>query len=52
MFIQYFKYDDPDLYLNKVKYILKNDVTEMDLYFVDEEYNDNGQLLKVYIQLF
>lgn len=44
---KYFEQDDPDLYLSKVKYILENDVEEMDLYFVEEEYDNDGQLLKV-----
>ncbi|KAK7575646.1 hypothetical protein V9T40_011932 [Parthenolecanium corni] len=44
---KYFQSDDPDLYLNKVKYILEHDVSSMDLYFVDEEYNQCGQLQKV-----
>lgn len=45
--IQYFEQDDPDLYLSKMKYILENDVEEMELYFVEEEYDKDGQLLKV-----
>ena len=44
---QYFQSDDPQLYLSKVKYIEENDVTNMELTFVDEEYDENGQLLKV-----
>ncbi|XP_012283747.1 apoptosis-resistant E3 ubiquitin protein ligase 1 isoform X1 [Orussus abietinus] len=44
---KYFEQDDPDLYLSKVKYILENDVEEMELYFVEEEYDKDGQLLKV-----
>ncbi|XP_046612589.1 apoptosis-resistant E3 ubiquitin protein ligase 1 isoform X2 [Neodiprion virginianus] len=44
---KYFEQDDPDLYLSKVKYILENDVEEMELYFVEEEYDKSGQLLKV-----
>ena len=44
---QYFEQDDPDLYLNKVKYILEHDVEEMDLYFVEEDYDQTGQLNKV-----
>lgn len=30
-----------------MKYILENDVEEMELYFVEEEYDKDGQLLKV-----
>ncbi|XP_020287983.1 apoptosis-resistant E3 ubiquitin protein ligase 1 [Pseudomyrmex gracilis] len=44
---KYFEQDDPDLYLSKVKYILENDVEEMELYFTEEEYDKGGQLLKV-----
>ncbi|XP_014210245.1 apoptosis-resistant E3 ubiquitin protein ligase 1 isoform X2 [Copidosoma floridanum] len=44
---KYFEQDDPDLYLSKVKYILENDVEEMELYFVEEEYDKDGQLCKV-----
>jgi len=43
---RYLEQDDPDLYLNKVKFIEDNDVDNMDLYFVEEEYCPNGQLLK------
>ena len=46
-FLQYFEQDDPDLYLSKAKYILDHDVEEMELYFVEEEYDKFGQLLKV-----
>ncbi|KAF7994519.1 hypothetical protein HCN44_003991 [Aphidius gifuensis] len=44
---KYFEQDDPDLYLSKVKYILENDVEEMELYFVEEEYDKDGQLLNI-----
>ncbi|XP_074103337.1 apoptosis-resistant E3 ubiquitin protein ligase 1 isoform X2 [Cotesia typhae] len=44
---KYFEQDDPDLYLSKVKYILENDVEEMELFFVEEEYDRDGQLTKV-----
>ena len=44
---KYFEQDDPDLYLSKVKYILENDVEEMELYFVEEEYDKDGQLIKL-----
>lgn len=46
-FLQYFEQDDPDLYLSKVKYILEHDVEEMELYFVEEEYDKFGQVIKV-----
>lgn len=45
---QYFEQDDPDLYLTKVKYILEHDVEDMDLFFVEEEYDSTGQLNKVH----
>jgi len=45
--LQYFEQDDPELYLSKVKYILENNVEEMDLYFVEEEYDTSGQLVRV-----
>ncbi|CAH1403854.1 unnamed protein product [Nezara viridula] len=41
---KYFEQDDPDLYLTKVKYILEHDVEDMDLFFVEEEYDQTGQL--------
>ncbi|XP_023722301.1 apoptosis-resistant E3 ubiquitin protein ligase 1 isoform X3 [Cryptotermes secundus] len=44
---KYFEQDDPDLYLSKVKYILEHDVEEMELYFVEEEYDKFGQVIKV-----
>ncbi|CAB3359356.1 Hypothetical predicted protein [Cloeon dipterum] len=44
---KYFEQDDPDLYLSKVKYVLENDVDDMDMYFYEEEYDRFGQLIKV-----
>ncbi|KAF6210426.1 hypothetical protein GE061_013532 [Apolygus lucorum] len=44
---KYFEQDDPDLYLSKVKYILEHDVEDMELFFVEEEYDQTGQLLKL-----
>ncbi|XP_052123862.1 apoptosis-resistant E3 ubiquitin protein ligase 1 isoform X1 [Frankliniella occidentalis] len=44
---KYFEQDDPELYLSKIKYILENDVEEMDLYFIEEEYDRAGQLVEV-----
>lgn len=42
----YFEHDDPDLYVSKIKFILENDVTSLDLYFVEEQYDSNtGELL-------
>lgn len=43
---KYFEQDDPDLYLSKIKYIEEHDVDGMDLYFVEEEYCSNGQLIR------
>lgn len=43
---KYFEQDDPDLYVSKIKYILENDVDDMELYFTEEEYTNSGQLLK------
>ncbi|XP_046663989.1 apoptosis-resistant E3 ubiquitin protein ligase 1 [Homalodisca vitripennis] len=44
---KYFEQDDPDLYLSKVKYILDHDVEDMELYFVEEDYDHLGQLTKL-----
>ncbi|XP_044254864.1 apoptosis-resistant E3 ubiquitin protein ligase 1 isoform X1 [Tribolium madens] len=45
---KYFEQDDPDLYLSKIKYLLENDIDQIDteLYFVEEQYDTSGQLLK------
>lgn len=43
--------DDPELYKTKVKYILENDIEEMDLTFSEEEYSPEGHLIKVYLQI-
>lgn len=43
---KYFEQDDPDLYVTKIKYILENDMDDMELYFCEEEYTSTGQLLK------
>eukprot|EP00062_Callorhinchus_milii_P022263 gi/632979857/ref/XP_007906708.1/ PREDICTED: apoptosis-resistant E3 ubiquitin protein ligase 1 isoform X2 [Callorhinchus milii] len=47
MHYKYFASDDPEFYKSKVCYILKNDVSEMDLVFAEEKYNKSGQLDKV-----
>lgn len=46
---KYFEQDDPDLYLSKVKYLLENNIDDIDteLYFVEEQYDNSGQLVKV-----
>lgn len=36
--LQHFESDDPDLYTTKIQYILENDVTDLDLKFVEEEF--------------
>ena len=49
-YLQYFEQDDPELYISKIKYIKENDVDDMELSFVEEEFKD-GRLEKVqYIQ--
>jgi hypothetical protein len=46
--IQHFETDDKDLYRSKIKYIEENDPADLDITFVEEEYNSDGQLVKVY----
>lgn len=46
---KYFEQDDPDLYLSKIKYILETDLDgndNLELYFVEDIYDENGQLVK------
>ncbi|CAH1986606.1 unnamed protein product [Acanthoscelides obtectus] len=45
---KYFEQDDPDLYLSKIKYLLENNIDEIEteLYFVEEQYDSSGQLNK------
>ena len=45
-YLQYFEQDDPELYTSKIKYIEENDVDDMELSFVEEEFKD-GKLEKV-----
>lgn len=47
-YFKYFEQDDPDLYLSKIKFILDNDLDQMDMeiYFIEEQYDTNGQLLR------
>lgn len=40
--VQYFESDDPDLWVSKVKYIMENDVTDLDLVFAEEEFDAGG----------
>jgi len=43
---KHFEQDDPELHLRKIKYILENDVTPMELLFQEEEYDEGGNLWK------
>ncbi|KAH9406533.1 Apoptosis-resistant E3 ubiquitin protein ligase 1 [Tyrophagus putrescentiae] len=42
---RYFDKDDPELYVQKIKFILENDVSLLDLFFVEEEY-ESGKLVR------
>ncbi|KAK2706821.1 apoptosis-resistant E3 ubiquitin protein ligase 1-like [Artemia franciscana] len=44
---KFFEYDDPDLYVSKIKYILNSSVNDLDLTFTEEEFDNNGKLVKV-----
>ncbi|CAI9739768.1 apoptosis-resistant E3 ubiquitin protein ligase 1-like [Octopus vulgaris] len=45
---KYFETDDPELYKTKILYIEENDVSDMELTFSEEEYNEEtGQLIRV-----
>lgn len=49
MHYKHFEQDDPDLYLQKIKYILDSDLDKSDsleIYFVEEVYDTMGQLVK------
>ena len=39
IFLQYFETDDPDLFETKIKYILENDVSDLDMDFTEEEFD-------------
>ncbi|XP_076442500.1 apoptosis-resistant E3 ubiquitin protein ligase 1-like isoform X1 [Babylonia areolata] len=41
---KYFETDDPELYATKIKFIEENDIEDMELTFIEEEYNEQGQL--------
>ena len=46
---KHFEQDDPDLYLQKIKYILDTDLDlneNLEMYFVEEVYDTMGQLVK------
>ena len=44
---KHFEQDDPQLFLSKIKYIEENDVTDMELTFSEDDYDDKGQLIRV-----
>ncbi|KAK2721657.1 hypothetical protein QYM36_003828 [Artemia franciscana] len=46
---KFFEYDDPELYVSKIKYILNSSVNNLDLTFTEEEFENlnNGKLVKV-----
>ena len=44
---KYFEQDDPQLYLSKIRYIEDNDVTDMELTFSEDEYDEGGHLVRV-----
>ncbi|CAB4039267.1 apoptosis-resistant E3 ubiquitin ligase 1-like isoform X1, partial [Paramuricea clavata] len=43
---KYFKTDDKQLYSSKIKYIQEVDPEDLNLYFCEEEYDNDGKLLK------
>lgn len=47
IFFQHFESDDPELYETKIKFIEENSVEDLELYMVEEEYDDSGHLVKV-----
>ena len=44
--VQYFETDDPELYTSKIKFIEENDIEDMELTFIEEEYTERGQLAR------
>lgn len=40
--MQYFESDDPELYTTKIKYILENDISDMELVFAEEEFESGS----------
>ena len=40
-FVQHLEVDEPELYRQKVQYILENDVTDLELTFSEEDYDPN-----------
>lgn len=49
---KYFEHDDPQLYLSKIKYIEEHDVSDMELFFSEDEYDEQGKLVRVSIYLY
>ena len=47
--MQFFETDDPDLYVSKIEYLRDNDAEDLELVFAEEEYNDRGQVSKVWL---
>ncbi|XP_022669798.1 apoptosis-resistant E3 ubiquitin protein ligase 1-like isoform X2 [Varroa destructor] len=43
---RHFKTDDPELYQGKIKYILENNVDNLQLSFIDEEFTIDGKLIQ------
>ncbi|XP_064603718.1 apoptosis-resistant E3 ubiquitin protein ligase 1-like [Liolophura sinensis] len=44
---KHFESDDPELYETKIKFIEENSVEDLELYMVEEEYDDTGHLIKM-----
>ncbi|CAH1791950.1 unnamed protein product [Owenia fusiformis] len=44
---RYFEQDDPSFYMSKIKYIEENDITDMELLFTEDEYDNAGKLEQV-----
>jgi hypothetical protein len=44
---QHFEQDDPDLFTTKIKYILENDVEDMEMVFAEEQYSEGGKVEEV-----
>ena len=47
LFCQYFETDDPEFFTTKVRYIVENDVDDMELTFSEEVFNSHGKLEQV-----
>ncbi|XP_064623307.1 apoptosis-resistant E3 ubiquitin protein ligase 1-like isoform X2 [Lineus longissimus] len=44
---RHFEQDDPDLFTTKIKYVLENDVEDMEMVFAEEQYSEGGQVEEV-----